>query len=120
MELQSGDQRWLAALAFRRFAWHAAEASARHDIHPDTGTIPLTNVLLVAGPNSKYREPGASPAGFWPGFWHGLVSPITFLISLFNPGVRIYEVNNRGLLYDFGFLLGASISLAGGGSQAAN
>jgi hypothetical protein len=31
--------------------------------------------------------------------------------------VRIYETHNRGRLYDFGFLLGASAALGGGGSQ---
>jgi hypothetical protein len=80
----------------------------------------MANVLLVAGPNSKYQLPNAHPAGFWVGFWHGLICPITFLVSLFNPGVRIYEVNNRGRLYDFGFLIGASSALGGGGSQAAH
>jgi hypothetical protein len=38
-------------------------------------------------------------------------------VGLFAPNVRIYEKNNRGRLYDFGFLLGASSALGGGGSQ---
>ena len=79
----------------------------------------MANILAVAGPNSKYQAPGARPAGFWAGFWHGLICPITFLVSLFTPGVRIYEVNNRGRWYDFGFLIGASGSLGGSSSQAA-
>lgn len=78
----------------------------------------MANSLAVAGPNSKYNVQGAEPAGFWAGFWHGLICPITFFVCLFTPAVRIYEVRNRGRLYDFGFLLGASCSLAGGGSKA--
>lgn len=78
----------------------------------------MANVLAVAGPNSRWQEPGSGPAGFWAGLWHGLICPITFLVSLFAPGVRIYEVNNRGRLYDFGFLIGASSSLGGSGSQS--
>jgi hypothetical protein len=78
----------------------------------------MANVLAVAGPNSKYQLPEARPAGFWAGLWHGLISPITFLVSLFNPGVRIYETKNRGLLYDFGFLIGVSGAFGGSGSQA--
>ena len=66
----------------------------------------MANILAVAGPNSKYRLPEASPAGFWAGLWHGIIAPIIFIISLFNPKVRIYETNNKGLWYDFGFLLG--------------
>jgi hypothetical protein len=78
----------------------------------------MTNRLAVAGPDSKWKLPDAEPAGFWAGFWHGLIAPITFIVSLFNPGVRIYETNNNGGWYDFGFILGVSSSL--GGSTTVN
>jgi hypothetical protein len=78
----------------------------------------MTNVLAVAGPGSKYAISGAVPAGFWAGLWHGMISPVTFVVSLFNPRVRIYEAQNRGRWYDFGFILGASAALGGGASQA--
>jgi len=64
------------------------------------------NILCVGGPNSKYRLPGAKPAGFWAGFWHGLIALITFFVSLFTENVRAYETKNCGRWYDFGFLLG--------------
>jgi hypothetical protein len=66
----------------------------------------MANVLSVAGSNSKYKLPGAKPAGFLGGFWHGLIVPITFLVSLFVDGVSIYETNNNGRWYEFGFVLG--------------
>ena len=78
----------------------------------------MPNLLAVAGPNSRYQIPGARPAGFWAGLWHGLICPIAFVVSLFTPAVRMYEVNNRGRLYDFGFLIGVSVVLGGSGSQA--
>jgi hypothetical protein len=53
-------------------------------------------------------------AGFFKGFWHGLISPITFIISLFTKNVRFYEVHNNGILYNFGFVLGAGLFLSGG------
>lgn len=71
------------------------------------------NVLGIAGPNSKYHAPGARLAGLW----HGLVSPITFVVSLFNPNVRIYETYNRGCLYDLGFIIGISATLGGGSHE---
>ncbi len=77
----------------------------------------MANILAVPGPNSKYKLSGANPAGFWAGFWHGIICPITFLVSLFNSDVRIYETNNRGLLYDFGFILGISGAFGGSGSS---
>ena len=77
----------------------------------------MANVFAVAGPNSKYKLPDAHPAGFWAGFWHGLIVPITFIISIFNLNVRIYETNNRGRLYDFGFILGMTCSFGGSGSR---
>ena len=79
----------------------------------------MANVLAVAGPNSKYQQSGAAPAGFWAGVWHGLIVPIAFIVSLFNPNVRIYEKNNRGRWYNFGFIVGASASIGGGGHESA-
>jgi hypothetical protein len=76
----------------------------------------MSNVLAVAGPGSRFQVPGAKPAGFWAGLWHGLISPITFLVSLLSPNVRIYETNNRGRWYDFGFIIGVSGAFGGGGT----
>ncbi len=73
----------------------------------------MPNRFAVAGPNSKYSLPEAEPAGFWAGLWHGMICPITFVVSLFNPEVRIYEVNNNGRWYDFGFIIGVSGSFGG-------
>jgi hypothetical protein len=74
----------------------------------------MANALSAAGANSKYKLPGAEPAGFLAGLWHGLIAPITFIISIFSPNVRIYETNNKGILYDFGFVIGISGSFGGG------
>ncbi len=49
--------------------------------------------------------------GFWYGLWHGIIAPISFIISLFNNKVAIYAVYNNGGWYNLGFLLGASISI---------
>jgi hypothetical protein len=56
------------------------------------------------------------PDGFLFGLWHGFISPVTFVGSLFIDSVEMYSVNNNGGWYDFGFVLGAGI-LFGGGSR---
>lgn len=66
----------------------------------------MPNILAITGSDSKYKLPDAIPAGFWAGFWHGIIAPLLFWFSLFMPGVRVYETNNGGRWYDFGFLLG--------------
>ena len=53
-------------------------------------------------------------AGFWMGLWHGFISFFTFIISLFNDNVTIYELNNTGKLYNLGFILGIAIFYSGG------
>jgi hypothetical protein len=78
----------------------------------------MPNPLAIAGPKSKYQKPGSQPAGFLAGLWHGLICPFTFIASLFTDDVRMYETNNTGRGYEFGFILGASGALGGGGSQA--
>lgn len=68
------------------------------------------------GPNTveKTADAKGRVAGFWRGLWHGLISPITFIISIFTKNVRIYEVHNNGSWYNFGFVLGAGLFLQGG------
>jgi hypothetical protein len=58
-----------------------------------------------------------TPAGFWYGLWHGIISVIALIIHVFNDSVAVYEVNNSGGWYDFGFLLGI-ICVWGGSSHA--
>ena len=41
-----------------------------------------------------------------------------FLVSLVTTEVRIYEANNNGRWYDFGFLLGVSLAWGGSGYKA--
>src|SRR3990172_2998419 len=72
--------------------------------------VVLGSLLLLsscaAGPNPAVG-PGRAKAGFWLGLWHGLIVPVTFVISLFKDNVSVYEVANRGNWYDGGFVLGA-------------
>jgi len=84
----------------------------------------LTLVLLAGcapGPNEMIGKPGpaGTVAGFWLGLWNGAIAPVTFVISLFNPTVRIYEVHNNGAWYDLGFLFGVTALLGGGGRGSA-
>ena len=74
----------------------------------------LTFVSCAPG-NIKYDE---RPAGFWAGLWHGLICGITFIISLFSDNVTIYEVNNSGNWYNFGFILGVMIIFGGGSGSS--
>lgn len=68
------------------------------------------------GPNIAEKTPNSEGkvAGFWKGLWHGLISPITFIISIFSKNTRLYEVHNNGSWYNFGFVLGAGLFLQGG------
>jgi hypothetical protein len=46
-----------------------------------------------------------------------MIAPLTFLISLFADGVSIYETNNNGRWYEFGFLLGIGGCAGGSGAS---
>lgn len=58
-------------------------------------------------------------AGFWLGLWHGIIAPVTFVISLFSDAIGMYEVNNNGGWYNLGFLFGMIVIFGGGGGSAA-
>ncbi len=64
--------------------------------------------LLLASCTASQPAPAAGPGlpGFWLGLWQGIIAPITFVVSLFVDGVRIYAYPNVGRWYDFGFMLG--------------
>lgn len=55
--------------------------------------------------------------GFFGGLWHGIIAPVSFVISLFSDNVAVWAVNNNGGWYTFGFLIGVG-SLGFGGSKA--
>ncbi|HYO86055.1 MAG TPA: hypothetical protein VES01_06330 [Dermatophilaceae bacterium] len=79
------------------------------------GLVLCTALLLTscaAGANPAVGG-GPDPAGFWLGLWHGVISPITVIVSFFRDDVSIYEVRNSGNWYDFGFMVGVSIILGG-------
>ncbi|HYZ10330.1 MAG TPA: hypothetical protein VE962_00370 [Actinomycetota bacterium] len=71
----------------------------------------------AAGPNPAVGT-GEDAPGFWMGLWHGIILPVTFVISLFTDNVNVYDAANDGNWYDFGFFLGVLLFLGGGGSQA--
>ena len=83
--------------------------------------IAIILVLLVlagcaAATNSQVGTANAQgqPAGFLLGLWHGFISPVTFIISLFSKVVGIYEIHNNGNWYNFGFVLGCAVIYGGG------
>ncbi len=75
-------------------------------------------LLTACAPGANPEVGGGDPAGFILGLWHGFISPVTFIISLFTDNVNLYEVQNNGNWYDFGFVLGAGILFGGGGLGA--
>src|SRR6185437_6361835 len=84
--------------------------------------VVLALAACAAGANTVAQANQPDAAGFWLGLWQGLISPITFLISLFDNDVTIYEVSNNGNWYDFGFMLGVALIFSGpaGSGRAAS
>ena len=78
--------------------------------------IMFVSLSCLPGPNTLEKTPNdeGKIAGFWTGLWHGLLAPITFIISIFTKNVRFYEVYNSGFWYNFGFVIGAGLFLSGG------
>ena len=89
--------------------------------------LPAMVILLLvmmigcaAGPNQMEGSPDeeGEMAGFWQGLWHGFITPIAFIISLFSDNVHMYDVHNNGNWYNFGFVLGAMIIFGSSGGGA--
>src|SRR5689334_21882073 len=74
-----------------------------------TAATPDSTMLLTApGPNPMLNQPDAlgRVARAGAGLWHGIIAPITLVLSFFNSDVRMYEVHNAGSEYDLAFRLG--------------
>lgn len=92
----------------------ATVAADRRTWQGSRSTLVVAGVVVVllalgacaAGPNVQ-QAPGGY--GFWYGLWHGIILPVTFIVSLFTDTVNIYEVDNTGNWYDFGYVLGLAL-----------
>ncbi len=78
----------------------------------------LAALLLASCLPGDGRVTEEKPAGFFSGFWHGIVAPVSLVVQIFNPAIRVYEKVNTGFWYDLGFWLAISGG-AGGGAVAA-
>ena len=86
-----------------------------------TGCGPDTNIevntpdasiqLNTPGVNPLANEPAENGrvAGVLQGLWHGLIAPVTLIMSFFNENVQMYEVHNDGKEYNLGYLLGVAL-----------
>ena len=88
---------WLASLS-------ACAPGSTIEVSTDTASIQLS----VPGPNPLVNQPDARGrvASAVSGLWHGIIMPVTLVLSFFYPDVQIYEVHNSGAEYNFGFFLG--------------
>jgi hypothetical protein len=77
-------------------------------------TPDATMQLRAPGPNPMVNQPDGAGliARAGAGLWHGLIAPVTLVISFFNSDVHMYEVHNAGSEYDLGFLLGLTLVIA--------
>ena len=74
--------------------------------------VPGVNIQTYApGPNPLVNtaDPHGSPAGILLGIWHGIISPVTLVLSFVNKDAQMYEVHNNGSQYNLGFLIGMVI-----------
>lgn len=56
---------------------------------------------------SLAKDSAIEQSGLLAGLWHGFMILPAFCFSLFDGKVAIYAVQNTGVAYDFGFLIGA-------------
>ncbi len=71
--------------------------------------ILFASVLILSGCADSMSFQQASEAtqvGFFYGFWHGVIAPLAFIISLFDEDVAVYAIYNNSAWYDLGYILG--------------
>jgi hypothetical protein len=78
------------------------------------GQVSLSDVssqVYAPGPNPAVNtaDTKGRVAGLGLGFWHGVISPVTLVMSFFNKDVQMYDVHNIGNMYNLGFFLGVAL-----------
>jgi len=81
------------------------------DTNIEVNTPDASIQLNTPGVNPLVNEPAENGrvAGVLQGLWHGIISPVTLIMSFFNENVQMYEVHNVGREYNLGYLLGVAI-----------
>lgn len=85
-----------------------------------SGTPEPNGQITIPGVSFQINVPGSNPlqnkadahnqiSGILIGIWHGVISPITLILSYVNPDFQMYEVHNDGSPYNFGFLFGLAL-----------
>jgi hypothetical protein len=95
----------LSVTLFALLAGCAPGTSVQVNTPSDTLQLsaPGVNPLVNQGDTSgRVARAGA-------GLWHGIIAPITLILSFFSSDIRMYEVHNAGAEYDLGFLLGVGL-----------
>lgn len=78
----------------------------------------IVGVATIVAGCAGQPPPASGSPGFFYGVLHGFLILVDFIVGLFSD-VRIYAYPNSGGWHDFGFLLGASMFLGGGGGAGA-
>ena len=81
------------------------------DTNIEVNTPDASIQLNTPGVNPLANEPAENGrvAGVLQGLWHGIIAPVTLIMSFFNEEVQMYEVHNDGKEYNLGYLLGVAI-----------
>ena len=77
--------------------------------------IGMALVLAACAPGSDNFAAADDRANFFHGVWHGWIAPFTLIWEIFDSDIRVYEPNNTGWWYDFGFYMAV---ISGFGSLA--
>ena len=81
--------------------------------------LPILLIFCLVGIVGCATQPitkAYDPPGFFMGLFHGFIMLFSLIGSIFTD-VRIYAFPNSGGWYDFGFFLGATGFLGGGGAS---
>lgn len=63
-------------------------------------------ILSLSGCATSMAGVNTGSAGFFTGVWHGFICVFSFIGSLFDNQIAVYQTPNNGSWYNFGFLMG--------------
>lgn len=78
----------------------------------------VVSALALAGCGSSNEYASDGGAGFLKGIWDGFTMLFALIGQLFGGNYNVYEVDNNGLAYNIGYVIGASLFFGAGAGGA--
>lgn len=80
--------------------------------------VVILGIYILVNRTGMPMKTSTDIAGFWLGLWQGVIVCLSFIASLFDKDIVLYQATNSGITYNLGYILGLCISIGAGATSS--